>query len=47
MQKTWEVWNIPGPMQRRHTKMNVELRTVEDGREVLSPTSYRMSSEAS
>lgn len=47
IEKTWELWNIPGPTQRRHTMMNVELGTFEDGREVLSPTSYRMSSKAS
>lgn len=47
IKKTWGSWNIPGPTQRRHTMMNVESGTFEDGREVLSPTSYRMSSKTS
>lgn len=47
IQKAWEFGTSLGLHKRRHAMMNVELRTVEDGRVVLSPTSYRMSSKAS
>lgn len=29
IQKMGKLWNIPGPTQKRHTMMNVELRTLE------------------
>lgn len=45
-EETWESWSVPGPTQRRYAMMNVESGTFEDDREVLSPTSYRMSSKA-